>query len=307
MAHISVISPVYGCKNCLNELYARLSETMKDITPDFELILVNDGSPDGAWELIMDLASMDHRVKGINFSRNFGQHYAITAGLEHCTGEWIVLMDCDLQDQPEEIIKLYKVAIEGKDIVMGRREIRKDIFLRRIGSKLFHKTFNYLTGTKVDYTVASFRIVSRRVVDSYLKLREYHRFINLNMSWLGFDAEYVNIKHSQRFSGKSSYNFRKLLNLTINAILSFSDKPLRLTIKFGFTLALLSSLFILYKVIINLVWGTTALGWSSLIASIFFSTGIIVSILGIIGLYLGRIFEEVKNRPLYIIKETKNL
>jgi len=305
--HLSVVSPVYGCNTVLIELYTRLKDTLTQITENFEIIFVNDASPDNAWETIVELSEKDNRVKGINFSRNFGQHYAITAGLDYCSGEWVVVMDCDLQDQPEEILKLYAKVQEGFDIVLARRVNRKDSFFKKLSNKLFYSAFYYLTNSKLDNTVASFRIVKKKVVESYKSLNEYHRFINLTMAWLGFKVAYVSIEHAQRTLGKSSYNLKKLINLTINAMVSFSDKPLKLTIKFGFLLVILSSIFIFYKIIITLHNGTNILGWSSLIASIFFSTGIIVSTLGIIGLYIGRIFEEVKKRPLYIINELINI
>ncbi|HRS18823.1 MAG TPA: glycosyltransferase family 2 protein [Bacteroidales bacterium] len=147
-SHISVVTPVYGCKTCLVELYLRLKTTLEQITQDFEIIMVNDASPDGAWETIVELAARDQRVKGINLSRNFGQHYAITAGLDHAQGEWVVVMDCDLQDQPEEIVKLYAKAQEGWDIVFARRTQRQDSFTKRLFSKIFHRVFSYLSGIK---------------------------------------------------------------------------------------------------------------------------------------------------------------
>ncbi len=307
MAHISVVSPVYACKTSLIELYVRLKETLEKITLDFEIIFVNDASPDGAWETIIELTQKDKRVKGIDLSRNFGQHYAITAGLDYAKGEWVVVMDCDLQDQPEEIIKLYDKAKEGYDVVLGRRISRNDNFYKKALSSFFYKLFNYLTDIQFDPTVGSFRILSKKVVDSYNKLNEKLIFFGALINWLGFKTAFVDIKHTSRKSGRSSYSFSKKLKLAINAILSFSDKPLRITIKIGVFMSFATFIFILYKVFINLLYGTSAIGWSSIIAAIGFSTGLIISVIGVLGLYIGGIFKEVKNRPTYIYSDKINL
>lgn len=304
--HISVVIPVYGCRTCLAELYLRLKATLETINPNFEIIMVNDASPDNAWETIVEMAKKDTRVKGINLSRNFGQHYAITAGLDHCKGEWIVVMDCDLQDQPEEIVKLYNKALEGWDMVVGRRVQRKDTFFKRKSSEFFYYTLSYLTDSKFDSTIGTYRIISKRMLESFKNLKEYHRFFGAMINWVGYSTSQIDIEHKERVYGKSSYNLRKTINLALNGILSFSDKPLRLAVKLGFFITIISSLFILYKVLLIILYGSKAIGWSSLIASIFFSTGLIVSILGITGLYLGKIFEQVKNRPLYIVKDLIN-
>lgn len=307
MPYFSIVTPVYGCKTSLYELYVRLKNVLEPINPDFEIIMVNDASPDGAWDTIVEIANKDHRVKGIDFSRNFGQHYAITAGLEYCAGEWIVVMDCDLQDKPEEIVKLYNKANEGFDIVLGQRTKRMDGFFKRKLSQLYYRTLGYFVGVKIDDAVGSFRIMSRQVVENFNKMSEKLRFFGAMVNWLGFKVAYLEIEHIQRPYGKSSYNFRKMFKLGINGILAFSDKPLRLTIKFGLFCTFFSGSFIVYKVVQNLIFGTQAIGWTSLIAAIFFSTGLIISVLGIVGLYVGRIFEEVKGRPLFIVKNIINI
>lgn len=300
--YYSVVSPVYSCKKCLNELYIRLKNTLEQITSNFEIILVNDASPDDAWDTIVELTRNDKRVKGINLSRNFGQHYAITAGLDYCSGEWVVVLDCDLQDKPEEIIKLHKKAMEGYDIVYGKRNVRQDNIYKKISSKMFYKVFSYLTDNHIDGSVANFCLANKMVIQHIVKMREHYRSYLLFLKWTGFKSVEIEIDHSARGYDKSSYSVSKLIKLAFNTIISFSDKPLRLAIKFGITVTLLSTCFILYLVIRNILYGTSVLGWTSLIASIFFSLGIVVTILGIIGLYLGRIFEEVKNRPLYVIQ-----
>jgi glycosyltransferase involved in cell wall biosynthesis len=302
--HISIVSPVYRAENIVEELVKQIIESVSTITPDFEIILVNDCSPDNSWLKITEEATKDNRVKGINFSRNFGQHYAITAGLDNAKGDWVVILDCDLQDNPNEIPNLYKEAILGYDIVLGRRIIRKDTFFKITLSRLFYSFLSYLTDSKIDHTIGSFRILSKSVVEQFKQMRESSRYFGAMINWLGYKVGYIELTHEERYEGKSTYNFKSALRLALNGVLSFSDKPLRLTIKFGFYIVMLSIIFIFYKIIHVILYGTSVIGWSSLIASIFFSTGIIISILGIIGLYIGRIFEQVKQRPLYIISET---
>ena len=299
--HISIVIPVYECKTTLSELYIRLKQTISGLTEDFEIIMVNDASPDGAWETIVELANKDNRVKGINFSRNFGQHYAITAGLDKCCGDWIIVMDCDLQDQPEEIIKLYNKALEGFDVVFGRRVNRQDKFLKRLFSRIFYKVFDYLTDNSSDSTVSNFGIYSNQVIYNYLKFTEKIRLFPLLIKWQGFKIGYINIEHLKRKSSKSSYSFFKLLNLSINVIISQTNKPLRFSIKFGFLISILSSICLGYLVLRKL-YLDIPLGWTSIMVSLFFIGGLIFANLGLIGLYIGKMYDEMKNRPLDIIK-----
>lgn len=304
---ISVVSPVYGCKSCLEELYTRLVKTLTTITDDFEIILVNDSSPDAPWELIRDLTQKDKRVKGINLSRNFGQHFALRAGLDHSKGDWVIVMDCDLQCDPAEIVKLYEKAQEGYDVVFTRIREKKESYFKALTSELFYNVYNYLTGMKIEKSLSSMNIASRQVVNVIRSMKEHHQVHFLFLKWTGFRSTIVEIDHKKRFAGKSSYDLRKRIRLAINTFLTFSDKPLRLAIRFGFYLACLSALYIAYKVIESLINGHQVLGWASLIASIFFSTGVIISVLGVVGLYVGKIFEEVKDRPLYIIRDLLNI
>lgn len=304
---ISVVIPCYKCEDCLVELYRRLVFTLEKITDEFEIIFVNDASPQKDWTVINQICAEDKRVRGINFSRNFGQHFAITAGLDYTSGDWVIVMDADLQDQPEDITKFYSKAMEGYDVVLGRRVNRNDPLLKKYLSKLYYNILSYLSETSIDATVGTYRIVSRQVVSYCKKMNEKRRFLGAMIDWLGFNVGYVDIEHSKRKYGKTSYNFSKLFKLGFNGILSFSTKPLKLAINTGLLLSLISGAFIAYKVLLILFYGTQAIGWSSLIASIFFSTGLIISVLGITGLYIGCIFDEVKNRPLYVIKDKLNI
>lgn len=305
--HISVVSPVYRADKIVQELVKQVKENLLTITEDFEIILVNDASPDNSWVAIETECKKDKRVKGINLSRNFGQHYAITAGLSYAKGEWVVVMDCDLQDRPDEIPNLYKKAMEGWDIVFAQRKERKDGFLKKKLSKLFYYLFSYLTETKQDASVANFGIYNKKVIVAILSMKDQIRFFPTMVQWVGFRKYYLPVKHSERFEGKSSYNFKGLFKLALNSILAFSDKPLRLTVKLGFGITLISLLVMLVYFIMYLTGSIKVLGFTSLIISFWFLSGIIIFILGFVGLYIGKIFEKVKDRPNFIVQEEINI
>lgn len=301
---ISIVTPVYKCCKSLSELYERLNDTLSKISDNYEIIMVNDGSPDDAWRVITELSAKDPRVKGINLAKNFGQHYAISAGLDFADGNWVVVMDCDLQDKPEEILKMYNKALEGYDIVLGRRVKRRDSLFKRYTSKLFYKIYNYFTDGSVDATIANFSVVSSSVVKCFRMLKEQTRFYPVFINWVGFKTISIEIEHSSRCDGKSSYTFLKLFNLAIDTIISQSNKPLKLSIKFGFTMSFLSGLYALYLIIGYLVTKVPVEGWTSVMVSIYFVAGLLFGNLGIIGLYIGKIYDETKGRPVYLIKET---
>ena len=301
MAHLSVVIPVYKAENCLEELYSRLKSAIEPITTDFEIVLVEDCGGDRSWELIQALAKNDPKVRGIQFSRNFGQHYGITAGLDHASGDWVVVMDCDLQDRPEEIPRLYEKALEGFDIVLARRGKREDPLTKRLASWAFYKLFSYLADMEYDGETGNFRIMSKKVVLSFRQMREQLRFFGGLVNWMGYPTASIDVQHAERFEGKSTYTFRKLWKLASETIIAYSDKPLRLSIRFGFLISTGSFLYGLYIVYHALFHGTAIMGWSSLIVSLYFLSGIVISILGVIGIYLGKAFDEAKRRPLYII------
>lgn len=301
---LSIVTPVYGCCKSLTSLYERLNKTLSTITDNFEIIMVNDASPDNAWESIKTLASKDSRVKGINLSRNFGQHKAITAGLDYASGDWIVVMDCDLQDQPEEITKLYNKAQEGYDIVFGRRAERKDSFFKKLSSKLFHKVYDYFTESKIDNTIANFSIISKKVLISLQGMKEQNRSYPLFVNWIGFKRVEVDIEHAKREEGKSTYTFNKLVNLAIDSIVSQSNKPLKLSIKFGFLVSFFSLVYALWLVARYFAFSIPVEGWTSVMVSIYFIGGLLFANMGILGLYIGKIFDETKNRPIYVVQET---
>ncbi len=303
MIYFSVVIPVFGCRMILYELYKRLKITLEAINPNYEIIMVNDGSPDNSWETIVDLSSKDNRVKGINLSRNFGQHYAITAGLDNCSGEWVIVMDCDLQDQPEEILKLYTKAKEGYHIVFAQRILRKDRWLKRIWSRMFYVVLGYLTDTMQDSAIANFGIYHRKVIESICGMGDYHRYFPTMVKWVGFKYSKIPVSHADRSDGKSSYSYKKSVKLAIDTILSFSDKPLRIAVKFGFFISCLAIVFAIYYLI--LFFGNKIIipGYTSLILSIWFLFGLIIMVLGVVGLYIGKTFDKVKDRQSYIIMD----
>lgn len=299
---ISVVIPVYKAETMLDELYGRLKAALETVSTAFEIVLVEDCGGDNSWAVIERLAAADPRVRGLQFSRNFGQHYGITAGLDHCRGDWVVVMDCDLQDQPEEIPRLYTKAQEGFDVVLALRGPRKDPPLKRITSWLFYRLFSYLADIDVDGDSGNFRIMSRRVVRNFAKMREQLRFFGGQVQWMGFPTSAIQVQHSERFDGKSTYTFNKLLKLATDTIIAYSDKPLRLAVRAGFVMATVSLGFGSYILTRALWHGSAIPGWSSLIVSLYFLGGLIISILGIIGVYLGKTFDESKKRPLYIVR-----
>lgn len=305
--HISIVTPVYGCKTCLIELYLRLKKSLEPITSDFEIIMVNDQSPDGAWDTIEELTKKDARIKGIDLSRNFGQHYAITAGLEYSTGEWVVVMDCDLQDQPEEIGKLHAKAQEGYDVVLARRHTRHDSFFKVYASQLFYKALGYLTDTQQDSSIANFGIYHRKVVNAICSMGDSMRYFPTMVRWVGYKQIAIDVEHASRTEGKSSYNINRLLKLGLDVVLSFSQKPLILTIKLGVLISLLAFAATILFLIKYMMGDIIVMGWITLVLSIWMLSGIIIIIIGIVGLYIGKTFESVKQRPRFIVKTALNI
>jgi dolichol-phosphate mannosyltransferase len=306
-ALISVVIPVYRAELMVDELVSSISAELLKISNKFEIILVEDGSPDNSWQKIQENCKKDTHVKGIKLSRNFGQHNAITAGLTYSKGEWVVVMDCDFQDDPAYITKLYNEAIKGYDIVFAKRIQRTDGIFKRFTSRFFYKIFSYLTDSNFDGSIANYGIYCRKVVDAILSMKEPFKFFVLMARWVGFQTAALEIPHGSRKEGKSSYSFSKLINLALLIILTYSQKPLILTIKAGLIISFLSLMFVAYNVIYWYLGKITVLGYSSLIASMWFIGGMIIFTLGVLGLYLGKAFEGIKNRPVFIVDRTANL
>jgi dolichol-phosphate mannosyltransferase len=299
---ISVVIPVYKAERILDELYRRLRDALETVSPHFEIVLVEDCGGDRSWEVIERLAAADPRVVGLQFSRNFGQHYGITAGMDQCRGDWVVVMDCDLQDAPEEIPRLYAKAQEGYDVVLALRGERQDPPLKRFTSWLFYRLFSYLADIDFDGDSGNFRIMSRQVVKNFNRMREQLRFFGGHVQWMGFPTTGIRVQHAERADGKSTYTFAKLWKLAADTIIAYSDKPLRMAARLGLTMAAVSMGFGAYILVRSLIQSSPIPGWSSLIVSLYFIGGLIIGILGILGVYLGKTFDESKKRPLYIVR-----
>jgi len=306
----TVIIPIYNEEENIPELHSRLSSVMEALSSregypsdSFEILMVDDGSKDRSWQLIRELHEKDPRVKGMSFSRNFGHHIAITAGLDHARGDSVILMDGDMQDPPEEIPRLYEKFKEGYDLVYGIRRERKDTLFKKVTSFLFWGMLRRFSGVEMPRNQTMLRILSGRVVGALRDMREYARFIHGMMAWTGFNVTTLEVEHSERTKGKSKYNIPRLFKLAFHAVTSFSTVPLRLAIYTGFISSSLSLAVGLYFIYRKTFYNIPVLGYASIIVSIFFVGGIQLLMLGIFGEYLGRTYQEVQRRPLYILKE----
>jgi glycosyltransferase involved in cell wall biosynthesis len=300
---ISIVSPVYKAENFLDKLVSETQKVMSVLDVAYEIILVDDRSPDNSWILMRELSIQNTSVKSIRLSRNFGQHPAIMAGLSEAKGEWIVVMDCDLQDQPKEIEKLYKKAKEGFDVVLARRTKRQDGYLKKLSSKIFSKVYGFFTDTKYDNEIANFGIYNKKVIQSILEVSDYIKFFPLFVNFVGYNTTSITVEHASRESGNTSYSISKLISLAFNSIISFSNKPLKIFVKFGIIISLLSFIvgaYYLYEALTNKI---EVIGYTSIIVSIWFLSGVIITTIGITGIYVGKIFDQTKNRPVFIIDE----
>lgn len=304
---LSVVSPVYHGENMLEELVARISKAVAPLTSEYEIILVNDGSPDASWEGIKTLCARDTKVKGINLAHNFGQPYAITAGLSYAQGDYIAVIDCDLQNKPEDLPALFLKAMEGYDIVSARRVHRDDTFLKRMSSAVFHRVYDFLSGFSTDKAVAEFGVYSKRIVKVYCSIPEYSRsFVEL-IHTLGFRKTGIDVMHDHRLEGKSSYNLTRLLRLSFNAIISNSNRPLQLAVTLGFIMSLFSFLMAVYNIFAKFAGWNEVAGYTTTVFSIWFVGGLLLFMMGILGLYIGKIFDQVKGRPVFIVQDTLNI
>jgi dolichol-phosphate mannosyltransferase len=291
----------------VHELVSRVQAAISKFTENYDIILVNDCSPDDSWNQIVKECLADKRVKGINLSRNFGQHCAITAGLNYAKGDWVIVMDCDLQDRPEEIGKLYQKALEGYDIVLGERAERTDGFFKKLSSTIFHKTFIWLSGIKTNKKVANFGIYKQSVIEQVCRMPERDRGFGLLVQYLGFKTVSIPIEHGKRFEGESSYTLRKMLKLAFDNIISHTNKPLRVMVSVGFLLAIASLLMAFYNVLAYLFGIIQVPGFTTTVFSIWFVGGLIMTQLGIVGIYIGKVFDQVKGRPLFVVMDKLNI
>ena len=303
---ISVVIPVYGCRAALPELHRRLVATLEGMGRTFEIVLVDDCCPQNSWEEIEKICAVDERVVGVHLSRNFGQIRAITCGLDHARGEWVVVMDCDLQDRPEAIPQLWDKAHEGYDAVFVRRVNRKDKESTKFLSRSFYKVYEYFTDGSYDNSISNFSIASRQIVDNYCRMREHNRGYTTFIKWLGFNQTSIDVEGDERFEGQSSYTMRKKMRMAFELITSQSTKPLKLAVNVGFTVFFISLIYLICLLIYHAVSPDVAVGWTSTIGAIFLMGGLNIGVVGIVGLYVGNIFDETKNRPLYVVKTILN-
>lgn len=298
---LSIVSPIYKAENIVEKLVFEIEKEVSKLNIAYEIILVDDRSPDNSWQKMKAIALVNDNVKIFRLSKNFGQHPAIMAGLSKTNGDWVVVMDCDLQDQPKEILKLYDKAQEGFDIVLASREARKDSIFKKLTSKMFAKLYGYLTDSNFDNSVANFGIYNQKVIEEVLNMNDYIKSFPLFVQWVGFERTTIKVEHASRDSGKSSYTVKKLLSLAFNTIISFSNKPLKLFVKFGLTISILSIIIGLINIYQHFVGKISVIGYSSLIVSIWLLSGIIITIIGVVGIYIGKIFDQAKNRKSFII------
>lgn len=289
---ISVVIPVYGCPTALPELHERLTETLSHLCVDYEIILVNDACPMDSWLVIEQLAQSDSHVQGLNLSRNFGQIKAITAGLDRARGRWNVVMDCDLQDRPEEISSLYHKALEGYDVVLSRRMARQDKKGKMFLSYCFYKVYSLLSDSDYDPSLSNFSMISEQVRCSYTSLREMHRSYTIYLKWLGYRQSVIDVPHDPRFEGKSGYSLKRRIRMASDIITSSSDKLLRILFQAGGVISTLCFLALLGLLITSALHHSIL--WNSImLCSIFLCTGLLMMACGILGIYIGSIFLQV--------------
>ncbi|WP_317450758.1 glycosyltransferase family 2 protein [Stenotrophomonas lacuserhaii] len=296
-----MVVPVYGCAGCLEELTERILAAVSGMGRTVELIFVDDDSPDQAWSRISELSALHPAVRGLKLSRNFGQHAAISAGIAQTRGAAVIVMDCDLQDVPEEIPALLEALTDDVEIVLGQRTERRDTWLKRTGSRAFYRTLGWLTDTSYDPSTANFGAYSRKVIDAMNAMPETDRFLPLLARWTGFRTARISVEHGRRTEGRSSYTLRKLLQMATRIALSFSDKPLRLVMSAAFALAGVGLCVAAFAVYRYLVGDVRVAGFTSILASVWLVGSFLMASIGVVGLYVGRVHNESKRRPQYII------
>jgi glycosyltransferase involved in cell wall biosynthesis len=304
----SIVIPVYNEVEVLPSLYTRLTRVMEGLVEPYEIIFVNDGSNDGSLPLLRDLRAGDERVKLLGLSRNFGHQLAITAGLDHSSGQAVVVMDADLQDPPEVIPQLVDQWRKGYDIVFAVREKRRgEGLFKRATAALFYRLLRRLTSTEIPVDAGDFRLMSRKAVDTLKSTRERSRFIRGLSGWIGFQQTSVPYVRDVRYAGTTKFPLKKMVRFAFNGLLSFSSVPLQMASYLGFVVSSVSFVYIAYAVWLKLFTNHTILGWTSVMVAVLFLGGVQLLCLGIIGEYIGRIYDEVKQRPLYIIDEVDGL
>ena len=304
MIRYSVVIPAYNEELVIGECYQRLTEVMESTAKEYELIFINDGSRDTTPELLNKMAKRDSRVKVIHFSRNFGHQTAVSAGMDYAAGQAVIIIDADLQDPPEVILKMIEKWKQGYDVVYGKRlQRRGETWFKKITAKLFYRFLNYMTTVDIPIDTGDFRLIDRKVCEAMKGLTEKNRYVRGLVSWVGFKQTAVEYVREERFAGETKYPLKKMVKLAVDATMSFSYKPLRIAGFIGMGLSFASFVYLVVIIFQKLFTDTTVPGWASLIAVMLFFNGVSLILQSVTGEYVGRIYEETKNRPLYIISE----
>ncbi len=304
---LSIVSPVYLGEKLVAPLVDEIVTGASEVTSDFEIVLVDDGSPDRSWEAIEAACERDHRVRGIRLSRNFGQNNALTAGLEASRGDYVIVMDCDLQDDPRFIPDLYARAQDGFDIVYTLKTSRAHTSLRNFLGRAFHRVLSILSKPSLtsDSRIGNYTLLRRPVVVEFLRLGDFHRSYLVLLRYLGFRSTTIDIEHRERVGSKSTYTISRLIREAVNAITSQTDRLLHASIALGFSFMALAFISVVTLVVMYYVKGFRE-GWTSVVALQLLCTGLVLLCLGVVGIYVGKLFEQSKGRPPYILMTTRN-
>ena len=301
---LSVVAPCFNEEGVLHELYRRISQVLDGSGVSWELVLVNDGSRDRTPEIMRELHAQDERVKVVDFARNFGHQIAVTAGMDYARGDAVVLIDADLQDPPELILEMLAKWREGYEVVYAIRAERKgETWFKEFTAKMFYRIIYKITDIDIPMDTGDFRLMDRKVVNALKTMHEKHRFMRGMSVWVGFRQTGVKYVRAERYAGETKYPLKKMLKFAMDGITSFSYFPLQLATYIGFVAALLAVLGIMVTIILRLSGSHAFLGQATTLVSVLFLGGVQLICLGILGEYLGRIYDEVKGRPLYIVRE----
>ncbi|MCM3217193.1 glycosyltransferase family 2 protein [Niallia taxi] len=300
----SIVIPVYNEEEVIEHTYERLKTVMQSADGNYELLFINDGSRDKSVDILLQLSEQDKTIKIVDFSRNFGHQIAITAGMDYASGNAIVIIDADLQDPPELILEMIQKWKEGYDVVYAKRTARKgETFFKKQTASAFYRTLRAMTEIDIPIDTGDFRLIDRKVCDQMNNIHEKNRFVRGLVSWVGFKQTAVEYERDERFAGETKYPLKRMLKLSLDGITSFSYKPLKLANYLGAFLSVIGFVYMLIVLYQKLFTTTTVTGWSSIIVIQLFFSGITLMMLGVIGEYIGRIYDEAKNRPLYIVKD----
>lgn len=299
---LSIIIPIYNEEGNLNLLYERISKVASSITSDYELIFVNDGSRDNSLQMIVSMAVSDQHVRYINFSRNFGHQIAVTAGIDHCTGEAVAIIDADLQDPPELIVELYNKMKEGYQVVYARRRSRSgESFMKKFTAKMFYRILAKITSIKIPVDTGDFRIMHRKIIDVLKQMPEQQKYLRGQIAWAGFKQTYILYDRDERHAGSTGYTYKKMIRFALDGITGFSNLPLKFATIAGFIVSGVTFLVSLYALYARFIAKDYVPGWTSLILAVLFIGGVQLISIGIIGEYMSRMSANVRNRPLYIV------